>query len=428
MSLSLPSLYPETPARRDEWIISRRSQRNALDPFRPYAFFIDHEPGCPILAEAVSLQGWESNPLHLSSRAKLAAASAVEGPAVSNAGYVSSLTQLKPERAALSPEPSALSPVPVRAEGPAVASGFSDAGPLTHLNPEHAALSSELCALRSVPVATIFLTNRECPWRCLMCDLWKNTLTETVPAGAIAAQIDYALERLGPARHIKLYNSGSFFDPRAIPIDDYPAIAQRVAGFERVIVECHPALIGESCFRFKELLPGRLEVAMGLETVHPEILDKLNKRMTTGQFAAAAARLREHDIDMRVFILVKPPFMKEDEALHWAERSLDFAFNCGATAATLIPTRAGNGAMEELASFGDFSPPRLATLEAALDYGINLHGGHVFPRRTFVDLWDLKPGTECPHCHPARIARLRDMNLQQTVLDPVVCAFCRGKN
>src|SRR2546427_4954498 len=44
-----------------------------------------------------------------------------------------------------------------------------------------------------VSVATIFLTNRECPWRCLMCDLWKNTLTETVPAGAVPAQIDYAL-------------------------------------------------------------------------------------------------------------------------------------------------------------------------------------------------------------------------------------------
>ena len=27
-----------------------------------------------------------------------------------------------------------------------------------------------------VDVATLFLTNRECPFRCLMCDLWKNTL------------------------------------------------------------------------------------------------------------------------------------------------------------------------------------------------------------------------------------------------------------
>ena len=30
------------------------------------------------------------------------------------------------------------------------------------------------------------------------------------------------------ARQIKLYNSGSFFDPRAIPVEDFPAIADRV--------------------------------------------------------------------------------------------------------------------------------------------------------------------------------------------------------
>src|SRR5712692_3931595 len=63
-----------------------------------------------------------------------------------------------------------------------------------------------------VDVATLFLTNRECPYRCLMCDLWKNTLDERVPAGAIPAQIRFASEHLPPARWIKLYNSGSFFD------------------------------------------------------------------------------------------------------------------------------------------------------------------------------------------------------------------------
>jgi len=330
VSISL-QLYPETPAARDQWILSRRPERNSLDPLRPYAFFVEDE-ACP----------------------------------------------------ALGPEP---------------------------------------CALSPVPVATILLTNRECPWRCLMCDLWKNTLPETVASGAIPSQIDYALARLSQARHIKLYNSGSFFDPRAIPVGDYPAIAQRVAGFERVIVECHPALVGENCFRFSQQIAGRLEVAMGLETVHLEILEKLNKRMTTGQFAAAADRLRERDIDLRVFILVKPPFMREAEALEWAQRSLDFAFDCGATAATLIPTRGGNGAMEELTMLGDFSPPRLAILEAALAYGIGLRRG-----RVFADLWDLKLDAECPLCSPERIARLRKMNLQQSVPTSVSCAHCGGMN
>ena len=66
-------------------------------------------------------------------------------------------------------------------------------------------------------VATIFLTNQECPYRCLMCDLWRHTTDERLPPGAIPEQIDFALGRLPPARHVKLYNSGNFFDHQAIP-------------------------------------------------------------------------------------------------------------------------------------------------------------------------------------------------------------------
>jgi len=272
-----------------------------------------------------------------------------------------------------------------------------------------------------VPVATVFLTNRECPWRCLMCDLWRNTLTESVPAGAIPKQIEYALQRLGVARQIKLYNSGSFFDPKAIPVADYAAIAERVAGFERVIVECHPVLVGETCINFNDRIAGRLEVAMGLETAHPEILELLNKRMSLKQFEYAAQFLENNNIDLRVFILVEPPFMDEEEALEWAARSLEFAFDCGATAATLIPTRGGNGAMEELAGAGLFSPPKLATLEAAMAHGIAMKKG-----RVFADLWDVRKTASCEICTELRIARLHAMNLQQCAMPPVSCERCGG--
>ena len=386
------SVYPPQSPDRDRWIMSRRSARHPLDPFKPYAAFVEEE----------------------------------------------------------------------RAE------------------------SGEI-----VPVATIFLTNRECPWRCLMCDLWKNTLAETVPAGAIPAQIDWALAQCrasvppAPADHakqerirrsdaleecstpagrrdacptlrqVKLYNSGSFFDPRAIPPEDYVAIADRVRPFERVIVECHPALVGESALAFRDLLSAqptptpsqernsaaalvaqlpslvgggftsaravsngsaqptghgrKLEVAMGLETAHPEVLEKLNKRMTLDQFRRAAEFLRENRIALRVFVLVKPPFLDEAEALPWAKRSIDFAFDCGATVVSLIPTRLGNGALETLAERGEFSPPKLATLEAALDYGVGLRRG-----RVFADLWDLEKFSACQECFEPRRARLAEINLRQS--------------
>lgn len=274
-----------------------------------------------------------------------------------------------------------------------------------------------------VDVATVFLTNRECPFRCVMCDLWRNTLQESVPPGAIPRQIDFALNRLPGGSIIKLYNSGSFFDPRAIPVADYSAIAALVRSFDRVIVECHPAFINECCLEFRSLLSGKLEVAMGLETAHPAVLEKLNKRMTLEHFAAAAEFLRAANIDLRVFILVQPPFLPQREALHWAQRSLEFAFDCGATAATLIPTRGGNGAMEVLAAEGSFAPPSLSTLQAALEYGINLHRG-----RVFADLWDLKPHTEPLCCFPARLERLREMNLRQEIVAPFHCDICGAQS
>ena len=272
-----------------------------------------------------------------------------------------------------------------------------------------------------LPVATIFLTNRECPWRCLMCDLWKNTLIHPAPPGAIAAQIRGALAALPPARHIKLYNAGSFFDAQAIRPEEDEEIAALVRPFERVIVESHPALVGDRCLGFRDRLEGRLEVALGLETIHPEVLPRLNKRMSVDDFRRAADFLCASDIALRVFVLVGLPWLAESESLDWACRSIHFAFDCGATAVSLIPTRAGNGALDALAGAGEFAEPDLESLEFALDFGIQLGRG-----RVFADLWDLERFSRCASCFLARAARLKETNLRQAVRPRIACPDCKG--
>lgn len=269
--------------------------------------------------------------------------------------------------------------------------------------------------------AVIFLTNRECPYRCLMCDLWKNTTDQPVPAGAIPGQIEWALRHLAPASHLKLYNSGNFFDKRAIPEEDYGKIASLVENFRTLIIENHPRLIKENCLDFRDMLKPELHVAMGLETVHPEILARLNKKMDLEDFENAVHFLNRHNIRSRAFILLRPPFMSEQEGIHWAKRSIDFAFQSGVECCTIIPVRAGNGAMDTLFQKKLFSPPGIRSLEEVVEYGLRLKTG-----RIFSDIWNIEDFADCPDCIIQRKNRLIEMNIHQRILPPVECSCSKN--
>jgi hypothetical protein len=145
--------------------------------------------------------------------------------------------------------------------------------------------------------------------------------------------------------------------------------------------------------------------------------------MTLVDFQRAADRLLRDDIALRVFVLLGLPFLSAAESAAWAERSIEAAFDAGATAVSVIPTRAGNGAMDELAARGEFTPPSLAMLEKAVAFGVSLGRG-----RVFADLWDVERLRRCPSCFPARVARLRGINLTQAVARPVDCADCEGES
>lgn len=269
----------------------------------------------------------------------------------------------------------------------------------------------------------VLLTNRECPWRCLMCDLWQGTTRDTVPEGAITRQVETAVRgwaAAGPLpAQVKLYNSGSFFDPAAIPPADYEPVARQLAFARHVVVESHPLLIGDRTRALRDLLAGSLEVAMGLETAHPEVLEKLNKKFDLAQFARAAELLAAERVALRVFLLVNPPFLDGRAGLEWVEKSAQFAFECGASAVTLIPTRTGNGAMERLRDSGELVAPALATIEAAQLAALSLGRG-----RVFADTWGLEPFSTCPYCLSARRERLETTNRTQRFTPPVRCDAC----
>jgi radical SAM enzyme (TIGR01210 family) len=268
---------------------------------------------------------------------------------------------------------------------------------------------------------TIFLAGAECPFTCSFCDLWQYTIDGPTPRGALPRQIEDSLMAIdaGGVARIKLYNASNFFDRRAVPATDLPRIAELCAPFSGVTVESHASTIGPATLRFAEQLSGRLEVAMGLETIHPDASSHLNKRLDLERFDRACEFLAAHDVDIRVFVLLGAPGVPAEETVEWAVRSAEYAAQRGAAVVSIIPVRGGNGEMERLASVGLFAPPTLRQLELVFDRCLAVRGTVVT-----VDLWDIERLVPCAACGDARIERLKRLNLTGRAEPPVTCAGC----
>jgi uncharacterized Fe-S cluster-containing MiaB family protein len=159
-----------------------------------------------------------------------------------------------------------------------------------------------------------------------------------------------------------------------------------------------------------------LEIALGLETVHPQALAALNKRMTVDDFDRAVEFLLAHNIAVRAFILLPAPFIPAAESVEWTMRSLEHALARGVGCCSVIATRSSNGVMEQLRRIGAFTPPSSYDIEEVLERGIRLDRG-----RVFMDLWEVEQFFSCVRCGPSRWQRLFAMNLQQAVLPAIPC-------
>jgi radical SAM enzyme (TIGR01210 family) len=272
---------------------------------------------------------------------------------------------------------------------------------------------------------TVFLAGAECPFTCSFCDLWRWTLDGPTPSGALPAQLSAVLRSLdGSAprpQRLKLYNASNFFDRRAVPPEDLPHIAALAATFGGVTVESHASTIGPQALEFARRIPGRLEVAIGLETIHPVASAHLNKRLDLARFERAAGYLAGNGMDLRAFVLLGAPYLPAGESVEWTVRTAEYAARCGASVVSIIPVRGGNGELERLEALGHFTPPTLSQLGEALDRCVGLPGTVVT-----ADLWDVERLPGCARCRHARVERLRRLNLGAGAEPWIACVECEA--
>lgn len=151
---------------------------------------------------------------------------------------------------------------------------------------------------------------------CSMCG-YNIESDRSVSGDDIVRQFSDAASRLGEVRMVKVYTSGSFLDRREVPKEAADHILRHCADRgARLLVESRPEYIDAESLERTLSAHDDIELAIGLESANDRVLRySINKGFTVADFDRAATLMKEKGVDLRTYVLLKPPFLTEEEAV-----------------------------------------------------------------------------------------------------------------
>jgi len=229
------------------------------------------------------------------------------------------------------------------------------------------------------PSLTIILNTGGCRWAraggCTMCGYVAESVEGgTVPHADLMAQIESALQHErdhveahrdgthAPCPVVKIYTSGSFLDEREVPAETRDAIAETFARRDRLVVESLPDFVDPdklSSFTDRDLV---IDIAIGLETASDRVRhDCVNKYFDFADFETACETARDAGAGVKAYLLLKPPFLTESEAVDDMIASVRRCADVdGCHTVSMNPTNVQRHTMvEELYFAGGYRPPWL---------------------------------------------------------------------
>lgn len=225
---------------------------------------------------------------------------------------------------------------------------------------------------RRVNAMVIILRTVGCWWSrkqgCLMCGYNQAASESGIGEEQLLKQLEAAKSRFQGEEMVKIYTSGSFLDEREVPLAVRERILLEFSTCKRILVESRPEFVTEeSLFT---LPADRIEIALGLESANDHILRKcINKGFNVADYERAAGLIKSKGMRVRTYLLLKPPYLTERQAMTDTLLSIDFAFRFS-DSISINPVNVQRDTMvESLFRRGDYRPPWLWTLVEVLRQG-----------------------------------------------------------
>ena len=182
---------------------------------------------------------------------------------------------------------------------------------------------------------TVIFKSGGCTWsKCRMCSYRHERYSgyqspETI-AGHLRAQLSWITNQYksDEYRMVKIFTSGSFFDPKEVPTEFLSDIAAKFRG-KLIIAETRPEFVDlETLSPFIDILDDGsykkpLYCAIGLETSSDSIRNKsINKGFSFQDFKKASATAHSAGAGVKAYLLFKPLFLTEEEAVYDMKKSI----------------------------------------------------------------------------------------------------------
>ncbi|AAT43420.1 archaeosine biosynthesis radical SAM protein RaSEA [Picrophilus oshimae] len=231
----------------------------------------------------------------------------------------------------------------------------------------------ELDRLRGFPektVVCIFRTNG-CAWykfsSCSMCGYF-NDVSSGIIDENLFKQIDILKSSLNGAKVLKIFTSGSFLDPREIPenVRDY-FFESFKDSVDKILIESRTEFIKQETLDDIKRHKIPLRIAIGLESANDYIIKySVNKGTNFNKFLSAAKLLRANNLELRTYLILKPPFISEKMAISDVISSVRAVAGYSNDVSINPMNIQKNTMVEALWKRGLYRPPRLFSLAESL--------------------------------------------------------------
>lgn len=243
--------------------------------------------------------------------------------------------------------------------------------------PEALWKEADLLEGRQVQAMVVILRTTGCWWSrkkgCLMCS-YNLASDQSITSEDLREQMAVAISKFDGEEMVKVYTSGSFLDEKEIPKAIRDEVLQAFITSKRILFESRPEFVSMEVLQ--SLPIDKIQLALGLESANDEVLEKsVRKGFRVSDYERAARLLNESKIPLRTYLLLKPPFLTERQALEDAIRSVSFASMYSESVSINPLNVQADTLVESLWRRGDYRPPWLWSLVEVLKRGKDLTSG-----------------------------------------------------